>query len=259
MKALGTESKFDTYNFKARLAPFILVIMPIVLAVSVWLSFTSDPWDMLGSIGVTSALSFLMIQLGRDQGLWKQTDLLASWGGSSTTRFMRHRDKSLDPHTKARYHEKLQSLLPSIKMPNAKAEKRNPVAADQVYESCTRFLREATRDKKSYPLVYEANVDYGFRRNLWGMKPSGIVLALLGTFGCIANVLYVSRETYHISAFPIGATVICGLILTWWIFRINREWVKLSSDAYAERLLAACDTLQNGEETIRNNAASTRN
>jgi hypothetical protein len=34
------------------------------------------------------------------------------------------------------------------------------------------------------------------------------------------------------------------LLLTWWVGRITPRWVKLAGDAYAERLLAVCETLE---------------
>lgn len=35
----------------------------------------------------------------------------------------------------------------------------------------------------------------------------------------------------------------------WWLLRINPGWVKLAGDGYAERLLAACETLEPSVES----------
>lgn len=241
---MSRESKFDGYNFRARLAPLLIVILPAVLGIAVWTPIGSDAWKMLGSFGVSSALSILLVQLGRDLGKKKQPSLFASWGGKPTTRVLRHRDTTIDRHTKQRYHQKLQALLPDLKLPSAKAEKGNPDAADQVYESCVKHLLEVARDKKQFSLVYESNVTYGFRRNFWGMKPAGIANATLGLVSSSASGVVDYLGTGHVSGTAVGSVGICALLLTWWVARITPGWVRVAGDAYAERLLAVCETLE---------------
>lgn len=236
--------KLDTYNFKARLAPVILVFLPATLAVSVWLPIDSNAWKMLGGLGVSTALSFLMVQLGRDNGYQKQAALFNLWGGPPTTRMLRHRDPTLDPHTKARYHQKLADLLPGLRIPSPRSENGNQPAADRVYESCAKFLREATRDKAKFALVFESNVAYGFRRNLWGMRLAGIASSTIGLISCMWNFLFLYSMNLNYAPASVVSTLVCGLVLTWWILRINPRWVKLAGDAYAERLLAACEILK---------------
>lgn len=237
------EFNLDTYNFRARLAPFLLVILPAAMAVSLWLPTESDAWKSLGGLGVGAALTFLMVQLGRDLGKAKQVKLFAAWDGKPTTRMLRHRDRTLDPHSKARYHTKLGLLLPDAKIPSPRSETGNPRLADDVYESCVRHLLEATRDKRKYPLISESNIAYGFRRNFWGMKPAGITCSILGLLSSSTNIVYHLLEASSVPMASVIAVVISGLLFTWWIFRVTPHWVKLAGDAYAERLLAACETL----------------
>ncbi len=237
------ELKLDTYNFRARLAPLLIVILPTVLAVAVWLPLESESWKLLGSLGMSAALSLLLVQLGRDGGKQKQTRLFEAWGGKPTTRLLRHRDQGIDAHTKSRYHQKLRALLPDVPMPSASREEEAPEESDAAYESCGKYLLEATRDKKRFPLVFDANVSYGFRRNLWGMKPTGIANSLVGLISAVGNALYAYTGTSNITVTAVTAIAICGLLLTWWLLRIKPFWVKLAADAFAERLLAACETL----------------
>ena len=237
------ELKLDTYNFRARLAPMLIVILPAVLAVAVWLPLESEYWRLLGSLGMSAALSLLLVQVGRDQGKQKQPQLFESWGGKPTTRLLRHRDQVIDSHTKARYHQKLRTLLPDVPMPPASLEDEAPERADAAYESCGKFLLEATRDKKRFPLVFDANVSYGFRRNLWGMRPTGIANSLVGLISSVSNALYAYTGSSKITVTSVSAIAICGLLITWWLLRIKPSWVRLAADAYAERLLAACETL----------------
>lgn len=240
---MSRESKFDGYNFRARLAPILIVILPAVLGIAVWTPVGSDAWKILGSFGISSALTILLVQLGRDLGKRKQSSLFASWGGKPTTCVLRHRDTTIDRHTKQRYHQKLQALLPELKLPSPKAEKCNPEAADQVYESCVKHLLEFARDKKKFSLVYESNVAYGFRRNFWGMKPAGVANATLGLISSAASGVFEYLSTGHVSGTAVGSVGICALLLTWWVARITPGWVSIASNAYAERLLAVCETL----------------
>ncbi len=41
------------------------------------------------------------------------------------------------------------------------------------------YLRENTRDKEKFGLVYAELIGYGFRRNLWGMKKLGVTLSIM--------------------------------------------------------------------------------
>ena len=70
-------------------------------------------------------------------------------------------------------HKKLSELLNGTAIPTPQDEKRDPERADQVYDACVSCLIERTRDKTRFRLLFEENCNYGFRRNLWGMKPLG--------------------------------------------------------------------------------------
>ena len=47
------------------------------------------------------------------------------------------------------------------------------------YDSAARWLRKATRDRRQFNLVFTENVSYGFRRNLFGVRWIGGLVALL--------------------------------------------------------------------------------
>jgi hypothetical protein len=74
------------------------------------------------------------------------------------------------------------------------------------------------------------------------MKPTGIVLSSVGLVAAAAATV-VAHQASQPLLLPAAATVLSGLLLTWWITRITPAWVRLAAYAYAERLLAACDTL----------------
>ncbi len=94
-----------------------------------------------------------------------------------------------------------------------------------------------------FPLVFEELCNYGFRRNLWGMKPLGIVASISGTIS--VAVLVVLNHLGGVATAPL--VFACGsgclLFLVGWVSWFTPRWVKITADAYAERLLAATESL----------------
>src|SRR5262249_16189353 len=128
-------------------------------------------------------------------------------------------------------------------LPNKLSEATDPDAADSVYDACTRFLRERTRDKTAFRMVFIENVNYGLRRNLWAMKAVGITLSLLGAAASLLAVVLKSADGTipYMAGF---ATILNSAMLTFWLLRITPVWVRIPAFAYAEQLLAACESVQ---------------
>lgn len=235
-------SRVDTYSLKARLWPVLLHFLPLGLAVIAWFPEKFAGWGLLLGVATPCGLTALLTELGRDQGKKKEPWLFERWGGMPTTQLLRHRDSTLDANTKTRYHKKLGVLIPDIQMPSPRKEKASPLAADQVYESCGRFLRQRTRDKQQFPLVFKELVSYGLRRNLWGMKPSGLLVALIGLVASI--VPFVATLSDRVPPAAVVASILNLFLLVWWALRITPDWVRLAGFAYAHALLAACEILR---------------
>lgn len=132
--------------------------------------------------------------------------------------------------------------MPGLQLPSRITEAADPDEADTVYDSCALFLRERTRDSKAFPLVFAENISYGMCRNLWGMKPAGIALSAIGVIASVLALILQTTES-QIPPFPLVATVTNALMLVFWLLRISSDWVRMPAFAYAERLLATCDSL----------------
>jgi len=235
--------KFDIYSLQARLVPALLVIAPVILGLVAWFPQKFQGWNLLVALVPGLGLAVLLAHLARDLGKKKEHKLFAKWGGIPTTQFLRHRDESLDATTRRRYHGKLAALAGLIALPLFAEEQEDPEKADHLYNSVVRLLREKTRDKNRFGLVFAENVNYGLRRNLWGMKPAGILVSLIGLTVCIGAVLFDYVEKDSIQPIAIISVIINTTMLTWWVLRITPSWVRLAADAYADRLLATCDDL----------------
>jgi len=239
------ELPLDRYSLRARVAPALVVFLPLFLAGAAWMSAPLTPPEGVGWTLGLGLMALLSSQFVRDAGFKKEPRLYARWGGAPTTRFLRHRDSTLEPQTKARYHSRLAQLVPESHLPTPEQEAHDPGAADQAYVACVRFLRANTQDKAIFARQLEANIDYGFRRNLWAVKATGIAVAGIGTLAATTRVVVLALDKP--SAVPLLAST-CGflslLLLLWWIFRIRVGWVALAAEAYALQLLSACDILQ---------------
>ena len=75
-------------------------------------------------------------------------------------------------------HQKLQRLLPKLKIPTAAAEDKDPAAAAAVWAACVDLLRGKCRGNEA---VLRENISYGWRRNTWAIKTAGIVAAIMCT------------------------------------------------------------------------------
>lgn len=112
-------------------------------------------------------------------------------------------------------------------------------AALELYGSAGDELRRLTRDTKRFPLVFEGNIDYGFRRNLLGLKKFGVSVALTG-LGASGWALSHGWTAAGVIA-PVPAVVALltvGLFLGW-LFGVNANAVRITADRYARHLLEA--------------------
>lgn len=231
----------DTYTRRARLQPALLVALPLGLAVLAWFPDGMIGWATAWGLIVWSGGTALIAQIGRDWGKSKEVQLYNSWGGKPTTRMLRHRDAP-NKITLERRHNKLQALLPELKIPSPEEEQADPARADEIYDAGTTFLRENTRDQKKFNLVFEENCNYGFRRNLWGMKLLGITTAIIGIAAVIIHIFVNGTSTPPLAM--ISGSINLLLLLGWWLW-ITPDWVKTAGEAYAERLLEASMELRN--------------
>lgn len=227
----------DGYDRKARLYPTLLTLLPLL-----WGSFALYPAELqpagsLVSIGMFCGLSFFLSSIGRTRGKQIEGALYTEWGGKPSTQLLRHSNKDLSATTRKRYHGWLQSLVPGIQMPTEDEEKTDSEHADDVYTSCGDWLRERTRDREAFPRVYRELVNYGFCRNLFGLKPFGLLLALAGV------VLGMLRITAVLQIGSVAmATVslaLSAVMLLFWLFWVQRDWVRMTAFAYADALLAS--------------------
>ena len=154
---------------------------------------------------------------------------------------MRHRDLTFDADQKTVLHEKLRVF--GLRVPSQEEEVDNANTADDCYDKCVSALIERTREIDKFPLVFKTLTDYGFHRNLLGLKPVGLVITLLSLAVCgyTAYVDYQSREA--IIALSLIGGIDIGL-LGIWVTRVTESTVKKAAEEYAGFLLKAALNLE---------------
>ena len=241
---MSLEQMFDAYSLQARLRPALFVMLPFVLSAAVWVP---DLYDFAGGLtGTVAACGFLLVlsHIARFLGRRAEQSLLKEWGGWPSTVMLRHRDGTLDANTKDRYHRFLSANVTGLTMPSSLDENSDLESADQAYRSATRWLIEQTRDRDRFDILFHENISYGFRRNLYGLKPLGLLFSIFAAVWSLV-LLYPDWEQGEWFSKPLGLaafTFSCAVIFLW-LFIVTRTWVRDAGYAYAWQLLASCDRL----------------
>lgn len=231
---------FDHYSFRARLQPAFLALLPMAICAMSWTQPGAKWVTALWSLLTTAGFTFFLSNVARNRGKQIESKLWEEWGGAPTVQLLRHKGSG-NPALRERWHEQLSKLL-GKRMPSPDDEERDPTAADVIYEAATKLLIGKTYDAKAYPFVYRDNVNYGFCRNMFGLRLLGIVTSVLGAGGCLAaGVFFILNGTPQL--LPWAGALVCIAMLLWWIFTVTKAWVKVPATNYANHLFAALEKL----------------
>jgi hypothetical protein len=228
---------FDSYSLRARIAPASIAALPALVLVGGGLLSPVGSGRIVGTL--TGAVLLVVSQLVRDAGRKLQPALWDSWGGSPTLTRLRW-SGSQDATPVQRLHNRLTQFLPDP-LPTAAEEEANPEDADRRYNEAIAVLRERTRDSKRFKLVFAENVNYGFRRNLLGLRRIGIIISIL-TFVCAVGLAVFTSSTEHLGTWGTVAAVALIALIFWWRV-VTGEWVRRAAELYADRLIESADTL----------------
>ena len=232
---------FDRYNRQARVFPVYIMIAPVILVLAAVL-----PEGLNLQLGAAAAiffvpLAFLCAQVGADFGKRLEKPLWTKWDGPPTTRFLRHSNTEFNAVTREQLHRKLRSL--GLNVPSVDCQQRNPQAVDAYWEACTEELIKRTRNHKQFPRVFQGLTEYGFRRNLLGLKPFGLPLCIVALLICLWRV-YDGWGSQESVAVAVSAAILCFSLLAVWIVWVRENSVAISGNRYARFLLEAAQELE---------------
>lgn len=234
----------DTYALRARLVPAIVAGAPAFALATILISWASFNFTQLvAAIGLTALFS-VFNNVARQRGKAIEPVLYEKMGGMPSVVMLRHADDTFDAVTKAKMHAFLAQKLSEIP-PTADDEKADPAAADGFYKRGCDWLRENTRDAKKFPLVLSENINYGFHRNLLGLRTPGFLLNALIVALCYA-MLYlrfpvdVTRRFDQALISVVGIAVLHALYLALFV---NKRNAFQAARLYARQLLLSIDKL----------------
>jgi len=233
----------DAYTLRARLAPAVIASAPafsfVALAIS-WAGLSLS--NAIATIGLTILL-FALSDLARSRGKQIEPDLFTSLGGKPTITMLRHRDNTFDAPSKDRYLRFLASKLGEA-APTEVDEQRDPAATDRFYDRCGTWLRENTRNTKKFSILFNENVTYGYRRNLYALKWAALILNLAVVVLCIAivwNVVPAGLWGIIGGSRPNAVFLVAGVHALYIGFAVNRRSLEEAARSYARQLILSCE------------------
>lgn len=234
---------FDSYGRKARLFPAFLTALPLFAVAAAYTPLFELGSEHIVWAVVAAAAMYFLADAARRRGKKLEKTLVAKWGGYPSKLMLRHSDSTVDRHTKARYHRRAEALVEGLSMPTNAEEQADPAEADSRYESVVRYLLANTRDASKFNLLLRENITYGFRRNLYSLKP----VALLLLFGCAFVPVYNAKDEALLGQLPQQSELILFAFLlvnfVMWVALVTRQSVREAADEYARQLLTSLDVL----------------
>ncbi len=236
--------RLDRYSSQAEALPVFLAFAPLSLFLIVVLPSDASPPSLvlkaLPFIGL-AGFSYVASQVGADFGKRLEERLWHGWGGPPTTRFLRHSNTEFNPVVRYRIHGVLRRR--NLQVPSLDEERADPGHADECYATCVTYLRQLTRDKAAYPLVYKRLIDYGFRRNMYGLRWPGLCISLAIGFASITYAAAGPEEApaplLYFLVLPFSLLIALG-----WAFLVTDLAVYRGANRYATCLLETAITLE---------------
>ena len=188
------------------------------------------------------------MQFGRQLGKKKEPNLFHVWNGKPSVVMLRHQDCNINKVTKNRYRIFLKNNISNLRLASPKEEQECPSSADEGYQSATDWLLVQTRDRERFRMIYQENINYGFRRNVWALKPHVItidvilVASLLVVFGGLWTDYFPTALQIPVIQL-LTSIVICTIHFLVYVIVVTPKWVYTVAQEYAKQLLSACDEL----------------
>jgi len=230
---------FDRYDFRTRVLAGLFAMIPVSVCVGM-LSAPTFTWYGGAGIGIAFGLAVLaaVAYAARAAGKRIEDRLWPSWGGPPTTRWLRPDDDHLAQQEKVRLYRAIK-LLTGINL-NTTAKAGDPKEMDRTIEAAIRQLRHELRNQPESRMLTIHLEEYGFARNLTGLR--WVLVSLAGI--CMA----ISGAASLCSAAPVAVVFIEALLLLlmgYAAFFFSPAYVRQCADRYAETLFSTAQAKAN--------------
>jgi hypothetical protein len=225
------EKFLDAYELKARVAPGLILSLPLLVVV-VYAAPILSSWSIFAASGVCSlALLYGLSLVVRARGGAIEKKLWNSWGGPPSTRFMRHRDATFGKELKQSIEKALATKFPSAPILSPDEEARNPGRADNAIVDAFRQVRQFLRQNDPDGLWSKLNIEYGFCRNLLGSRMIWAGISLAAMLFAIVFAMQTGSPALNPASAICFLTLACSIYVGWFVLPST---VKRIGDTYAE-------------------------
>lgn len=228
---------FDRYDIRTRICAFVFVVSPFLL----------DSYILVDAVRTFPSTVVITTVLIACSGLF--TCWMRYWGNSVNqvdyiAEFLMPESLEISTASRKRYYDRLVKHESSF----GDLYSEDPNTRKDAARSASVWLREKTRTTE-FKLVQEENLNYGFVRNLYSVKPFFIgyftVYSVLLVVTVIVTNWDLSPKDYLL-AMP-AEHIACGIVhasaYLIWIFGINQNIVDFTAKKYAKAVVRSIDKL----------------
>lgn len=221
----------DSYERKARFFPALIVVLPIIV-LTLSLRLPDEGWftKLLVTGGAGGALVVALAHMASAAGNRFGDAFWTMRGGLPTARWLRASDTAHSSQQKQQWYAAIKKLT-GLDIPSAIANQ--PQEEDAIISDAIRQLRNQIRGKPTAKMVDMHNEEYGFARNLAGLRWVLIASALLGVVGCTLAWKYEHGSV--LGCVFNGCLLLYAVVMFFWLPR----YVERAGERYAESLFSA--------------------
>lgn len=220
----------DSYERRARFFPAFIVVLPIIVF-AMSLRLPDDGWvkKILITGGAGSALVVALAHMASAAGnrfgdaFWKKRN------GLPTVRWLRVSDTDHSSQQKQQWYENIKRLT-GLDIQEAVATK--PHEEDAIITDGIRQLRYQIRGKAMAKMVDKHNEEYGFARNLAGLRWLMLGSAIVATLGC--GFAWRFDRGSVIGCIIAGCLLVYAAVMFFWL----PSYVGRAGERYAESILS---------------------
>ncbi len=235
----------DVYNVRSRLVPAIMACGSLIFLGCVLLPSSAYPMVKFASTVLSLLVVFALADIARRNGKRVEEKLFSSVDGKPKHSLLSYKNDRIDATTKVRYMNWLANQLGEEAIDFA-FENAHPDKADAFYQRCGTWLREQTRDKDKFNILFEENKTYGFRRNLYGLRHAALALDFL--ISAAATIVLTTESLNWLESLGgtyilLSVIVVCALHAAYFLIYVTKKSVKDASELYERQLLLSIEQL----------------
>jgi hypothetical protein len=220
----------DSYERKARFFPALIVVLPIIVF-AMSLRLPDEGWltKVLVTGGAGSALVVALAHMASAAGNRFGEAFWKGRGGLPTARWLRTSDATHSSQQKQHWYAAIKKLT-GLDIPATVTAQ--PHEEDAVISDAIRQLRNQIRGKAAGKMVDKHNEEYGFARNLAGLRWVMLASSFLGVGGCALAWQY-GRGSVLGCVFN-GGLLVHAAVMFFWL----PNYVERAGERYAESLFS---------------------